>query len=255
MGSLGTPAPVRLAILETDTPVPGIQAKYGSYGGVFTHLFERACGALDPPQPLPSQLQLSFHDVVHDPTSHPDPESIDAVLITGSKASAFENVDWIVRLVQYVKLLLEGGRVRVIGVCFGHQIVGRALGAKVDRSVRGWELSVVEVDLTEEGKQFFGLEKMRIHQMHRDAVLELPNGVTNLAQTNVCSTQAFYIPKRMISVQGHPEFTGDMVREILGIRHDGKIISEDTYQDGIRRVDDKHDGVAIAKVFMRFLRD
>ena len=163
MGSLGTPAPVRLAILETDTPVPGIQAKYGSYGGVFTHLFERACGALDPPQPLPSQLQLSFHDVVHDPTSHPDPESIDAVLITGSKASAFENVDWIVRLVQYVKLLLEGGRVRVIGVCFGHQIVGRALGAKVDRSVRGWELSVVEVDLTEEGKQFFGLEKMVSH--------------------------------------------------------------------------------------------
>lgn len=163
MGSLGIPSPVRLAILETDTPVPGIQKKYKSYGNVFKYLFERACASLSPPQPLDSQLQLSFHDVVNDPTSYPRPDAIDAVLITGSKASAFESLDWIERLVQYTKLLLEGGRVRVIGVCFGHQIVGRALNAEVARNERGWELSVVEVDLTQEGKDLFGLEKLVSH--------------------------------------------------------------------------------------------
>ena len=44
---------------------------------------------------------------------------------------------------------------KVIGVCFGHQIVGRALGAKVDRSDKGWEASVTAIDLTKKGQEIF----------------------------------------------------------------------------------------------------
>ncbi|CAJ2513970.1 Uu.00g020890.m01.CDS01 [Anthostomella pinea] len=255
MGSENTIAPIRLAILEADTPVPGIQAKYKSYGGVFTYLFERACAALDPPQPLQSQLTLSFHDIVNDPAAYPDPETIDAVLITGSKYNAFEMDEWIVRLVQYTKRCLEGGRVRVVGVCFGHQIVGRALGAEVGRNTRGWELSVVDHELTEEGKKLFGMDKLSIHQMHRDAVLTFPPGVARLAQTDICPNQAMYVPRRMITVQGHPEFTEDMVREILEMRKYGGIIGDDIFQDGMRRVANKQDGVAVAKVFLKFMRE
>ncbi|RYP91936.1 hypothetical protein DL770_001910 [Monosporascus sp. CRB-9-2] len=254
MGS-STPKPIRLAILEADTPAPGIQANYGSYGSVFTYLFERACSGLDPPQLLSSQLELSFHNIVDNLNAYPDPETIDAVLITGSKASAFENDEWIVRLTQYTRRVLEEGRVRVIGVCFGHQIIGRALGAKVARCERGWELSVTEVELNEEGKEFFGLEKLRIHQMHRDAVLTHPPGVKILARTNICDTQVFYSPKRLISVQGHPEFTEDMVREILEKRRYGGIITDILFKDGMRRVGDEHDGVAVAKLFLKFLRE
>lgn len=160
MGSNPPPSPLRLAILEADTPLPGIRAKYRSYGGVFTHLFERAVASLEPPQPLSSQLTISAHDVVNDLSSYPDPETIDAVLITGAKHSAFDNDEWILRLVQYTKRLLEGGKVRVIGVCFGHQIVGRALGAQVGRNTRGWELSVIPMELTDEGKRIFGSESL-----------------------------------------------------------------------------------------------
>lgn len=152
--------PIRLAILETDTPVPGIKAKYQSYGGVFTHMFKRACAALPHPVPLESQLTLSFHDVVNDLTAYPDPETIDAILITGSKYNAFDSDEWILRLVQFTKRCLDGGRIRVIGVCYGHQIIGRALGAELGRSTSGWEVSVVEHELTEEGKKVLGIEKM-----------------------------------------------------------------------------------------------
>ena len=42
-------------------------------------------------------------------------------------------------------------------MCYGHQIVGRALGAKVARSEGGaWEVSVCQVNLTEKGKELFG---------------------------------------------------------------------------------------------------
>ncbi|KAI0841409.1 class I glutamine amidotransferase-like protein [Hypoxylon sp. FL0890] len=247
--------PVRLAILEADTPVPGIKAKYGSYGGVFRHLFEQACATLNPPQPLSAQLDISHHDIVNDLDAYPDPETIDAILITGSKYSAYENDEWIIRLTQYTRRCLEGGRVRVVGVCFGHQIVGRAMGADVGKNIRGWELSVTGHELTDEGKKLFGMEKISIHEMHRDVVFSLPPGVTNLASTDVCEVQAMYVPRRLVTVQGHPEFTGDMVREILEMRRYGGIIGQDIFEDGMRRVNNKHDGVAVARAFLRFLRE
>lgn len=47
---------------------------------------------------------------------------------------------------------------RVVGICFGHQIIGRALGARVGRSPEGWEIAVDEINLTETGKELFGKE-------------------------------------------------------------------------------------------------
>ncbi|KAI2619891.1 class I glutamine amidotransferase-like protein [Hypoxylon sp. NC1633] len=252
MGSKYEP-PIRLAILEADTPVPGVKAKYGSYGGVFSYLFERACA----PQALAARLTLSYHDVVgtSGEISYPDPETVDAVLISGSKYSAYDSDEWIVRLVQYTRRCLEGGRVRVVGVCFGHQIVGRALDVEVGRNARGWELSVTEHELTDEGKKLFGMEKLAIHQMHRDVVFSLPPGAVPLARTDVCAVQAMYVPRRLLTVQGHPEFTEDIAREILEMRRYGGILGPDVYEDGMRRVAHKHDGVAVAKAFLRFIQE
>ena len=71
--------------------------------------------------------------------------------------NAFDNEPWVVRLVEFVKRVLAQGRVKIIGVCYGHQIVGRALGAKVARSESGaWEISVCQVRQTERGKELFG---------------------------------------------------------------------------------------------------
>ena len=53
--------------------------------------------------------------------------------------------------------MLAQDRVKIIGVCYGHQIVGRALGAKVARSESGsWEVSVCEVLQTGRGRELFG---------------------------------------------------------------------------------------------------
>lgn len=90
--------------------------------------------------------------------------------------------------------------------------------------------------------------------MHRDAVLTFPPGVAQLARTDVCANQAMYVPRRVISVQGHPEFTEEMVREILELRKYGGILGDDIYNDGINRVSNKHDGVAVAQAFLRFLQ-
>lgn len=52
-------------------------------------------------------------------------------------------------------VLIEQTRVRIIGICFGHQIVARALGVKVDRGAQGWEASVLPMQLSPLGKIIF----------------------------------------------------------------------------------------------------
>ena len=61
---------------------------------------------------------------------------------------------------EFAKQVLAQDRVRAIGVCFGHQIIARALGVKVGRSDRGWEASVCKVDLTPRGKELFGKDQL-----------------------------------------------------------------------------------------------
>lgn len=157
MGSSAAPAPIRLAILEADTPLPNTNAKFHGYGGVFTDLFRRAVA----PDALESHLAITTYDVVNHPEAYPDLDAVDAVLISGSKHSAYLDEPWINRLVEFVQqAVATGGRAKVVGVCFGHQIVGRALGAKVAVNEKGWEVSVTEIKLSAKGREVFGSDAL-----------------------------------------------------------------------------------------------
>lgn len=75
--------PLRIAILECDTPPDDIVARFGKYGKVFTTLLETAADNLDRPGFSKHDLELSAYDVVTE-QKYPELDSIDAVLISGS---------------------------------------------------------------------------------------------------------------------------------------------------------------------------
>lgn len=157
MGSTISPKPIRLAVLEADTPLPNTNAKFNGYGGVFTDLFRRAVA----PDALDQHLDITAYHVVEKPDNYPDLSTVDAVLISGSKHSAYLDEPWINRLVEFAQqVLATNGRVKLIGVCFGHQIVGRALGVKVGVNEKGWEVSVTELQLNAKGKELFGSDTL-----------------------------------------------------------------------------------------------
>jgi len=91
--------------------------------------------------------------------------------------------------------------------------------------------------------------------MHRDAVYEYPPEVEQLAYTDKCSVQSMYIQKRLITVQGHPEFNQEIVTEILKTRHAAGIFDDATFEDALGRADKYQDGVVVAQAFLRFLLD
>ncbi|KAL8799050.1 MAG: hypothetical protein Q9200_007635, partial [Gallowayella weberi] len=170
---------------------------------------------------------------------------------------SFATNPWTNALVDFTKQILAQTRVKLVGVCFGHQIVGRAMGARVGRNDgQGWEVSVTDVDLTNEGKIFFeGKDKLSIYQMHKDIVFDYPAGVQPLGSTARCLVQGMFVPGRVITVQGHPEFTEEILREILEVRHEQGVFGDEIYEEAMARVGKKHDGLMVGKRFIEFLLD
>ena len=89
--------------------------------------------------------------------------------------------------------------------------------------------------------------------MHRDIIYVYPESVEPLGHSDRCAVQGMYAKNRLITVQGHPEFTGVIVDELLDVRHERGLFDDELYKSGKSRVHKHQDGVAIAAAFLRFM--
>lgn len=89
--------------------------------------------------------------------------------------------------------------------------------------------------------------------MHRDIVYEYPPEVEQLAYTDKCAVQGMYSEKRIITVQGHPEFTEEIMKALMKLRHEMGIFDTAQYEDSLQRAGKYHDGVVVAEAFLKFL--
>ena len=83
--------PLRIAILECDTPLDNTRAKYEGYGGVFKQMLGRGADELGFPGLSSTEgLDLKMYNVEQQKV-YPRLEDIDAILITGSSMFNFES--------------------------------------------------------------------------------------------------------------------------------------------------------------------
>lgn len=88
--------------------------------------------------------------------SHKPTYLLTNLIHSAAEYDSFASTPWITALVSFVQTVLAHHRVKLVGVCFGHQIIARAMGAKVGRNVsKGWEVSVTDVGLTTQGQNYF----------------------------------------------------------------------------------------------------
>ncbi len=144
--------------------------------------------------------------------------SADAVISSGSPRDAWVDDPVNDRALDVVEHCREAGK-PFLGVCYGHQLLGRALHANVGRQPAGYELGNVDVTLTDEGAAcplFEGLpRRLPVIESHQDAVLELPDGARLLA-TGECPVQAFDFNGNMLAVQFHPEMDPAVLQFVWG---------------------------------------
>jgi GMP synthase (glutamine-hydrolysing) len=101
--------------------------------------------------------------------------------------------------------LLDSG-VPVLGICYGMQLLTRALGGKV-RPAQSREYGPAVIEVTERHPLFDGLpERLDVWMSHGDQVEDLPPGFRALARTETCPVAAMGdATRRIYGVQFHPE--------------------------------------------------
>jgi GMP synthase (glutamine-hydrolysing) len=152
----------------------------------------------------------------------PELKGFDAVLTTGSPLSVTEDEPWMEPCGHYLLNAAERG-VPVLAICFGHQLVARVLGGKVERNPRGREIGTVQVQLTADGKAspiFAGLPtQIGVQATHVDAVTRLPYGARLLGE-NDFGIQSFSVGERLWAVQFHPEMGATQMTALIRSREE-----------------------------------
>ncbi len=110
------------------------------------------------------------------------------------------------------------GGARVLGICYGQQLMAHLLGGAVQRGVKG-EYGLATLDLDGGASALFdGIAgPQQIWMSHRDLVSAAPPGFSVLGRTPTCAIAAIADPARgLYGVQFHPEVVHTLRgREIL----------------------------------------
>ncbi|KAJ1926404.1 hypothetical protein IWQ60_003812 [Tieghemiomyces parasiticus] len=249
---------LRVALLVCDIPGPEIRDNHGDYVAMFTKCLTDAGQQLEPPTTIDLTAFTVFDTEGAGPITYPsDPTAFDVVVITGSKSNAYDGLPWINRLVEYVgATITQYPRLKWLGICFGHQVIARALGAKVILNPKGWELGNYDVTLTEEGRRVLDPTRhaMKIIMVHRDIVVGCPEGFTVLGSTPICSNQGMVKGDQVLTIQGHPEYTNDAVSAVSKVRYDNGRIPREVYDHCQSTVADNNDSLWFNIKMVQFAR-
>jgi len=231
---------MKLGILNTDTVKPEFAAKHGEYPDMFAELFH----LVDP------DISLMTYEVVHG--EYPsDIDEVDGYVITGSKLSVYDDIPWINNLKNFVRQLHSEEK-KIIGICFGHQLVAEALGGKTGQAETGWCVGVHKNKFTDAAKDY-GLTRseFKIPSNHKDQVLELPPGGKLLARTETCPISAMGLGDHILTFQGHPEFSEGYARALLDMRR--KIFGETHYREAINSFKNETNNSQVASWILDFI--
>lgn len=204
---------MKIGLLECDHVLPELSHFGGDYRDMFPAL-------------LPT-LEFVPYDVCegHFPGGIDD---CDAWLCTGSRHSVYDGESWIQALKEFVWELHQAEK-KFVGICFGHQLLGEALGGKVNKSERGWCVGVHTFSTlqTEPWMSPF-LGSLNLLMSCQDQVSILPAGATVLASAPACEVGMFRVGNHMLGIQAHPEFPPAYARALMESRQ--ARIGEETVQ-------------------------
>jgi GMP synthase-like glutamine amidotransferase len=231
---------LRICILETDVLRPELVEQYQGYGRMFQSLFAR--------QPIAADFTV--YNVMQG--DYPaDDQQFDAYLVTGSKADSFGTDPWIQTLKTYLLERYTRGD-KLLGICFGHQLLALLLGGKTERATQGWGVGTHQYTLAPATPWMSpAVDTLTLLISHQDQVTALPEGATVIASSEFCQFAAYHINDQVLCFQGHPEFIHDYSRTLLDIRQEA--LGEQVYTKGIASLAQDHHGTTVAEWMMRFV--
>ena len=197
---------IRIGLLRMTELPDGTLDIHGPYATLFSLFFENQPVAL-----------LDF--AVHEGAAPASLDDCDGWVISGSPASVYDDLDWIRTGEQIVRSALAEER-PMVGICFGHQLIAQALGGRVQKALNGWGIGAQRYDTVRALRQLQQPGPTTMLASHQDQVVGLPDEASVWSSADYCPIAGFTVGERMLTMQGHPEFTPQLVTAIYESRRD-----------------------------------
>lgn len=232
---------MKLCILENDILEGELALQYGGFANMFLRLFKQVGveWSIEVFNTMRGEYPASF-------------DAYDAVLLTGSRSDSFSDEPWVVELRRQVTQLLEQ-RKKMVGVCFGHQLIALCMGAPVGRAPQGWGAGRMTYDWHRPDLPHSS-DRTHISLLasHQDQVFELPPGATLVASNDFCPVASFTVGDSVFCIQPHPEFSEDVSAYLLNKRR--HLLGEEKYLRSIDSLEHGHEGEHIGRMVAAFLQ-
>jgi GMP synthase-like glutamine amidotransferase len=145
------------------------------------------------------------------------PQNFDGYVITGSPASVNDDsLPWVGALLEFIRAV-DAARQPLIGLCFGHQAVARALGGQVARNPAGWGLGTAPTQWAHSRPWMQPAQAVStLMAAHNEQVTRMPEGAICLGGSDFCPIGSMQIGQHIWTTQYHPEMPLAFMQALLG---------------------------------------
>jgi GMP synthase-like glutamine amidotransferase len=144
-------------------------------------------------------------------------KAFDGYVITGSPASVNDDrLPWVGPLMDFIRAV-DAARQPLIGLCFGHQAVARALGGQVVRNAAGWGLGTAATHWQGDRPWMEPVRSLTtLMAAHNEQVSRMPEGAECLGGSDFCPIGSMQIGQHIWTTQYHPEMPLVFMQALLG---------------------------------------
>lgn len=235
---------MKLTIIETGLPPEKLREDWPRYPAMFHDLIAPHVSGLE---------TESFSVVTGD--DFPNLDDTQAILVTGSAAGVYEIHPWMQPLFNFIQRA-AAKKVPQIGVCFGHQAIAKALGAKVDKSDNGWAIGrhTYEICKRPDWMGDYDEKTFSLGASHQDQVQSLPPGASVVAASDFTPFAVLdYGDVPAISFQGHPEFSNGFSCALYNVRR-GTAYTDERVEAACDSLDRGLDNAVVGSWMANFLK-
>ena len=220
---------MKIGILRTGHVVPELAEEHGEYPDMFRQLL--------------AGRGFTFQTwSVIDNAFPPSPDDADGWLVTGSRFSVNDDLPWIRKLEDFLRRCYSASS-PVVGICFGHQALAKALGGQVELAAEGWGVGQSCFD-TKDGP-------IKLNCFHQDQVTVPPPDAEVIGSSPFCRYAMLAYGDKGLSVQPHPEFSEKFLLDLIEARGVGLIPAE-ILERARAELDNSAEGERVAEAITAF---